>query len=130
LTKGTARSKAREEHTNRDVAQLVKLVHQRPDHRHVNLEIPQLLQRQIVLDDAHNVAPDAMDVRVHGQVAVRVRAAAEDVLAIGGPFRRQPAEQRAALVGRILGDADPSASVCHVRVGGRKRRRERIGGRG
>lgn len=100
--------------TNGNISQLIKLVDQRPNHSDINLDVPQLLQRQVILDDADNVAPDAVNVCVHGQVAVRVRAAAEDVLAIF-VLRGQPAEQRPALVGRNR-ELEPPASFCHERM--------------
>lgn len=100
--------------TNGNIPQLIKLVDQRPYNGNIDLNVPQLLQRQVILHDAHNVAPDTVNVCVHGQVAVRVRAAAEDVLAIF-VLRGQPAEQRPALVGRN-GELEPPASFCHERM--------------
>lgn len=100
--------------TNGNIPQLIKLVDQRPYNGNIDLNIPQLLQRQVILNNTDNVAPDAVNVCVHGQVAVRVRAAAEDVLAIF-VLRGQPAEQRPALVGRN-GELEPPASFCHERM--------------
>lgn len=102
--------------TDRNIPQLIKLIHKRPDDRHVNLDIPQLLQRQIVLHHAHNVATDAVNVGVHGQFAVRIRPAAEDVLAIVRALSGEPAEQRTALV-RLDGDPEPPPPFCHE-IGG------------
>lgn len=102
--------------TDGNIAQLIKLIHERSDDRHINLDIPQLLQRQIILHHAHNVAPDTVNIRVHGQLAVRIRPAAEDVLAIGRALGGEPAEQRTALV-RFNGDPEPPPAFCHE-IGG------------
>lgn len=102
--------------TDRNIPQLIKLIHERPDDRHINLDIPQLLQRQIILNHAHNVAPDAVNVGVHGQIAVRIRPAAKDVLAIVRALSGQPAEQRTALV-RFNGDPEPPPTFGHE-IGG------------
>lgn len=104
------------QHTDGNIAQLIKLIHERPNDRHIDFDIPQLLQRQIILHHAYNVAPDTVNVRVYRQLAVRIRPAAEDVLAIVRVLGGQPAEQRTALVG-FAGDPEPPPAFCHE-IGG------------
>jgi hypothetical protein len=84
--------------TNGNIVELIELVHQGPYDSKVNLHVPQLLQRQIVLDDTDDVAPYPVDVCVDGQVAVRIRHAAVHLVVIVAMVGIQPGQQRPPLV--------------------------------
>lgn len=104
--------------TDGNIIQLIELVHQRPNDSDIDPHIAQLLQTEVILHYADDVAPYAVDVGVDGQMTMRIRHAAENLVLIYTSrflghvmvIRIQAAEERAALVrGWWQCDARPGA---------------------
>jgi len=80
--------------TNRNIILLIKLINQRPHNRDIDAHVSQLVQTEVVLHNRDDVATDAVDVGVDGQMGVGGRVAAKDLvvelMAKGGPVKKGP----------------------------------------
>lgn len=101
-------------HTNGDVLELIELVDERPDDGHVDSHIGELLVTEIILHDADDVASDAVNGSVDGQMAVGVGPAAVYRVAILAVVSVQPAQQRPLLVVWGCGQHDAPLTAGHA----------------